>query len=309
MKLTSLFAKFLYQNKQLNLPGIGVFTLDSSVAVPEPSDKNFQEFMQHIHYAQTPVLNPDEEFVEFIRKYTGKIKPLALSDLESFLSDGKLLLNIGKPFHIEGIGTLVKTREGNYEFVPGQPLLEKMEAIRVDDNVQSSSSKKNYFQKDYSQVKPESPVLRNALIVLGLVIAIAVVGWGGYSLYNRNTEDAQAPNAITESAESQKDTLTQQPIDSVSTQSVSTDSVNPGIQNTSSTTGTYKFIIETTSNKARALRRYNQLKSFMLDIRMETTDSTSFKLYFVIPALPADTVRIKDSLKRVYASRRIIVEQ
>ena len=62
MKLTSLFAKFLYQTKQLNLPGIGVFTLDSSVAVPEASDKNFQEFMQHIHYTQTPVLNPDEEF-------------------------------------------------------------------------------------------------------------------------------------------------------------------------------------------------------------------------------------------------------
>ena len=306
MKLTSLFARFLYEHKQLNLPGIGAFTLDSSVTVPEASDKNFQEFMQHIHYTQKPVLNPDEAFVEFIRAQTGKIKPLALSDLESFLSDGKLLLNIGKPFHIEGIGTLIKTREGSYEFVPGQPLLEKIEGFRVDENVESVSSKKNYFQKDYSQVKPESPVLRNSLIVLGIVVAIAVVVWGGYSLYNRNTENTEIPNSNSAATDVKQDSLAEPVNDSIGAQPVSTDSIKPAINTAAA--GTYKFVIET-SNKARALRRYSQLKSYLLDIRMDTADSTTFKLYFVIPAIATDTTRIKDSLKRVYASRRIIVEQ
>ena len=91
------------------------------------TDKNSHELLQHIRFSQKNILKPDEEFIEFIRTHTGKIRPLAESDLESFISDGKILLNIGKPFHLEGIGTLQKSRAGTYEFYPGLPLLEKLE--------------------------------------------------------------------------------------------------------------------------------------------------------------------------------------
>ena len=72
----------------------------------------------------------------------------------------------------------------------------------------------------------------------------------------------------------------------------------------------YKFIIETTGSKARAMRRYEQLKSYLLDIRMDTApDSSSFKLYFQFPASPSDTNHIKDSLQRMYGSRKIVIEK
>ena len=108
MKLSSLFSKYLYQEKKLRLPGIGEFTLDPSITVPDVSDKLFADFLQNIRFNQIQINAPDEQFINFIRTETGKIKPLAESDLESFLSDGKILLNIGKPFYIEGIGSLQK---------------------------------------------------------------------------------------------------------------------------------------------------------------------------------------------------------
>jgi hypothetical protein len=58
-------------------------------------------------------------------------------------------------------------------------------------------------------------------------------------------------------------------------------------------------VVEKTT-KARALRRYNDLRSFGSRILMETPDSINFKLYYLIPATPRDTLRIRDSLNRWY---------
>lgn len=72
--------------------------------------------------------------------------------------------------------------------------------------------------------------------------------------------------------------------------------------------GTYKFVIERTANKGRAYRRYNQIKESLTDVKLETKDSTLFSLYFILPATPADTTRIKDSLKNWYGRRQVWVE-
>ena len=69
-----------------------------------------------------------EELIDFIRKHTGKINHWQNRTWETFVADGKLMLNIGKPFHIEGIGTLQKNREGIYEFAPGQPVVQRLES-------------------------------------------------------------------------------------------------------------------------------------------------------------------------------------
>ena len=75
------------------------------------------------------------------------------------------------------------------------------------------------------------------------------------------------------------------------------------------TSGTYKFIIERTFNKGRALRRYNQLTADLIPIKMEKPDSSLFKLYFVLPSTPSDTSHIRDSLKNWYGRRVVYVEQ
>ena len=67
-----------------------------------------------------------------------------------------------------------------------------------------------------------------------------------------------------------------------------------------STTGFYKFIIETTNDKSRALKRYYSLRSYGNKVSLQTKDSIHYKIYYNLPATPADTLRIRDSLNRFY---------
>ena len=78
--------------------------------------------------------------------------------------------------------------------------------------------------------------------------------------------------------------------------------VNPVVSDSS----WYKFIVLATDKKYKALRRYQQLLSYDLKIKIETKDSSFFKLYFTFPAFSKDTIRIKDSLNRTYATKVFI---
>ena len=300
MKLSALFARYLYQRKKLSLPGIGIFSIDQSVTIPEPADKLFSDFLQQIKYEQKPIIQADEDLISFIRTETGKIKPLAESDLDSFLSDGKILLNIGKPFHIDGIGSLMKTKTGLLEFTPGEPSLPKMEGFFNANYKEDAARKRITYGEDHTQ----NNYSKQLLVACGLIGGLILVIWGGYALYNRT-------NSSTSPME-QSGTAAISPPDP-SRSAILLDSVKKIIESSSPqstiASGYYKFIIERTANKKRAVKRFNQLKDNRTDIKMESADSTLFTLYITIPALPSDTARIRDSLKNWYGSRRVSVEK
>lgn len=316
LKLSTLFAKYLYQNRQINLPGIGTFTIDPSVTIPDATDKNAADFTQQIKFTQKNITAPDDDFINFIRTETGKIKPLAESDLDSFLSDAKILLNIGKPFYLEGIGSLQKTRAGEYEFTPGLPIVNKPEHAHHEGR-EADAGRKSVFNND-----PQAPNnSRKAIIALSIIVGIALVIWLGYSLYNRNTGTARVADTVeVPPADTARKNIildsVQRIIDSTSRPMPSNGGVAPGAANShinpsspGAGVGTYKFIIEKTYNKARALRRFRQIKDNLTDIRMESSsDSTQFSLYFVLPATAADTTRIKDSLRVWYGRKQVYVE-
>jgi hypothetical protein len=301
LKLSVLFAKYLYQNKSLNLPGIGSFEIDSSIPIPEASEKNYSEFLKNVRFTEKTITKPEEGFIDFIRTHTGKIKPLAESDLDSYLSDGILLLNIGKPFFLEGIGTLQKTRAGRYEFTPGAPLFERLDSYIDEKGEEKAYKKKSVFDSEYSQMEPESNAVRKLLIAGGIIIGIAVVIGGGFLLYNKTND---TPTTLkTDSITIAKDSINAARADSIIRDSARK-ATNPPISNEG-----YRFVIETTNNKDRALKRYRQLRDLNIPINLETNDSSFFKLYFLLPSNSSDTSRIKDSLERMFNSKRVIVEE
>ncbi len=299
LKLSALFGKYLYQHKTLSLPGLGVFSLDPSAAIPETTDKNFHEIYQHITFRQQPVLKPDEGLIDFIRTHTGKIRPLAESDLESYLSDGKILLNIGKPFYFEGIGTLQKNRQGTYDFIPGLPLVDRLsvqqEEISAEDAQQRFDPEpvRNYNSGNNNSLKA-------VLVVLAILLGLAAIVWGGYLLYNSGNSTPEGTAIGDSSVVVTPDSNTvNQGFDSVQ---------NDSLMNLSPVTGSdsIRYVIETTPNKTRALRRYSQLQLNGQDIRMRVNgDSTLFDLYFTLPATFGDSTRIKDSLKRFYGISQV----
>lgn len=298
LKIALLLARFFYQHRELNLPGIGSFFLDKAVSVPDVTDKNFREFLKYIQFSQKPVLKPDEVFIDFIRAQTGKIRPLAESDLESYLADGKLLLNIGKPFHIEGIGSLQKNKSGQYEFTPGEPMLERFESLQEEKDHEKHPRRKPTYDESQHRTTVHNTQRRVLLIGTLGVIALAIILWGGYSLYTKKAATSPATSVAVQDTAPVADTpkATTPPIDS-NALAVSKPGIPPGH---------YKFIFETTAKKSRALYRYEYVKKLSPTIQLETTDSSLFNITVTLPGTPADTTWLKDSLNAWYYGTRPI---
>jgi hypothetical protein len=329
LKLPQLLSQFLYQTRKLDLPGIGSFVLEASAIIPEESDKLGQVTASGISFKNANILAPDDALIGFITKHTGKMKPLAAADLDFYLTTGKQLLNIGKPFYLEGIGTLLNNREGRLDFTPGQYMIARLE--EPGSEKKERSEKRKTFDEKPREYEPRSNTIRQVMLFAGILIALIAIGWGGYHLYRRNTyvEPAEASKAVVQDTVVTQDTAagkgpvssqpataasntpanaTGKPADSpaqpASAQPIATQpSTIPSPATGGAGTNLYKFVILRTDNKDHALRRYAQLLGYQLNIKMDQRDSSYFKLYFPISAKIRDTTHIKDSLIDVYAAR------
>lgn len=185
------------------------------------------------------------------------------------------------------------------------------------------------------------------LLLIGIIAGIAIIAFGGYWLYKRNnyseTPSVSRARVVPESTATaatdstalagakpsdsttagKKDTaLANQPAKSANPADASaakpaattpaTTTLNPtAIQHDVTPAAgqtLYHFVILRTENKHHALRRYNQLLGYQLNIHMETKDSSFFKLYFPIAATIRDTTHIRDSLADVYEAK-VSIEQ
>lgn len=292
LKFDILLAQYLYQHKKLNLPGIGTFEADSTVIAPDENDKQKPSY-EGISFKNTNVTQADDDLIEFIKVHTGKMKPLAISDLESYLTLGKQFLFIGKPFYLEGIGTLSLTKEGQFIFTPGEFVTTKLE----DPNVERSEGKRrSVYEEDRLQQESKTNAFKITLLAIGLIALIGLIGYGGYYVYTMYTNQQPAP--VLNNSTNLTDTT---PIGSSSDSLL----INPSTDSLAAQTqllpvNNFKFVVEITSDKQRALNRYRDLRSIGNKIQFETIDSNRFKLYYLLPATVSDTLRIRDSLNNWY---------
>lgn len=300
LKIPILLVQFLYKTRRLALPGIGIFTLDKSIVLPQENDQDLLNLPNGVQFQNANVQAADNDLISYITQHTGKIKPLAISDLESYLTLGMEMLNIGKPFYLEGIGTITKGKAGKFDFSPGEYAV-----IKENQSVGGADHHKHKKQEtDPSPSAIQSPQNRNLIRGIAIIAALLIVGWGGYQMYQK----AAAPEL-----KNDRETNTSLPVDTAvsaktdSQKIARTDSTHHLAVNSSDSV-LYKFIVLPTYNKARALRRYRQLLSLNFKARLDEKDSSFFKVYFQFPALAKDTVKIKDSLKRQYA-HEITIEQ
>jgi hypothetical protein len=319
----------------LDLPGIGSFSLDAGAVIPQESDRLGQQSATGISFKNASIPSPDDSLILFLKEHTGKMKSLVASDLDFYLSTGRQLLNIGKAFYIEGVGTLLKNKEGRLDFTPGDYLV-----ARLEDKTPTERKGNTYDEPPREEPKGSNG--RQTLLLLGLVAGLVLVGWGGYYLYKRNnyTEPSSETRAMVlpdSPAKKTPDTLSTAPaatdtlvtagkvVAKSDTAKADAGAAKPAVAPPvaaataavapppSAPVGStpvptvgqqlYRFVILQTANKGHALRRYNQLLGYQLNIKMDQRDSSFFKLYFPIAAAPRDTTQIKDSIADVYASK------
>ncbi len=305
LKIPQLLVQYLYKNRRMPLPGLGIFTLDKSVVLPEAEDRALLSMPNAVQFQNANIAAAEKDLINFICENTGKITPLAISDLDSYLNLGTEMLNIGKPFHLEGIGTISKNKSGKFDFTPGEYSLIRESASSPE------SEKKKIYAKDKKQTSiSPAPQNRNLLVLGVIIIALFIVGWGGWLMYkktgapvneNATNSTAVGPQQLPAADSAKKDSVRK---DSAKVLVADTAhppaAAKPGI--------VYKFIILETNDKPRAMRRYNQLMSFELKAHYYHKDST-YKVFFEFPALNKDTTHIKDSLRREYAHEVTIEPQ
>lgn len=311
MKLTQLIAQFLYINKKLELPGIGRFSLDPSVVIdPESEKNNRREITDAIQFEHDPRIRETPELIAFIAERTGKMKALAAADLDSHLWLGQQFLNIGKPFVLEGIGHLLKNQQGQFEFTPGilQPEVLKSQperAIITENSVQENDG-------DYSNIlqpRKETATWRRPLAFLFILAGIGIAIWAGYYIYRQSQPEETAATQPPAPEKNEAPVPSAPP--SVNVQNVQPDTMLTDNQVATSpettlprpaSATTYKFIVET-AGKKRAFERFQRLKNLPTDVKMETADSITFNLFFLLAASPADTTKLLDSLRTCYTPK------
>jgi hypothetical protein len=292
LKIENLLAQYLYQHKKLGLPGLGQFTLSDAAILPDENSKS-KSTLEGISFNNKTPGQPEDTLIEFIKKETGKMKALAQADLDSYIMLAQQFLNIGKPFYLEGIGTLHKKRDGSIDFNAGTAV----PLTPVKHEEKEESKRKSAFSEE--KTAGSSAGMRGLVMALGIIGTIAVIAGGGYYLYSKNTD---ADVAVTTSLQSVTDSQLTRNITPDTTALVA----NPAMAATTPVDG-YKFILETTDKKVRALKRYDMIKTARVlksygssRIQLETKDSTNFNIYIVLNCPPQDTLRYKDSLNAWY---------
>src|SRR5437868_11012439 len=182
MKIEQLLVQHFYNNREITLQGMGSFKLSPDFVVPMDNDKEVVMPENVIHFYYNPKATEDDALIDFIVQQTRKIKPLASADLDSYLVLGKQFLNIGKPFKIEGLGSLEKNMSGEYEFRQGHYANAKLEAAPAllkdkseDDDI------------SFAAAKPKSGSSgKKVMIVIACIMLLALAGWGAWYYMNKN---------------------------------------------------------------------------------------------------------------------------
>lgn len=279
MKLASLLAQYLFAHKQLSLPGLGVFYAENN-GDPEHPD---------IRFEQRPVSTFDEPVVDYISSETGKMKVLAISDLNSQLEDAVRFLNTGKPYLFNGIGTLLKKADGSYDFISNTAALPpKKKDVPITER---NTIPQSYIDEKPGNGRSKKPAI---IIVVLAVVAIAATIWF-YSKTGEPRETVLTPDTSGQPAPSgtkQADTARQQAASPGNTAGAGTAPV------AAATPGVTTYVLEITK-EPRASKRYNQLKKISWPVELERLDSVQYAIIMKLTTAVTDTARVRDSLTAI----------
>ncbi len=303
MKIEQLLVQYLYNNKKVSLQDIGIFTLSPDVVMPAESDKETILPENAIQFEYNSKAEKDEGLIDFIVAHSRKIKPLATSDLESYTMLSRQFLNLGKPMEIEGLGTLIKSQDGIYEFSQGHTVNPKLEnqAIRIKEKVEEEIS--------FSTPPKEVKTSRSLLLMLGVLLLVGVAGALYYFLaYNKNTdipvEDTQMVIPVTDTLNKTTDVTTNtdtslmQKTDSLKTVAATPAQTNDGYS--------FKIVLKEYPTKIAADKAFAKLSSYGHTLIVVQKDSSTYKLSMPFTSPLSDTARARDSLKIFFGGRPYI---
>ncbi len=302
MKIEQLIVQYLYSNKQVALPGIGIIKLKTDIVLPTAGDKDFIMPADAFSFEYNLKTTEDERLVDYIVQHTNKIKPLASSDLESYAMLAKQFLNIGKPLVIEGVGTIQKSQQGMYEFFPGDFI-----TPRIDD-IPKLVKEKREEPVSFESESAGNNNRRNIIIAVTVFTGTALAVFAAYYfLVLKQLESSVAIEIpVIKEDTIKKDTAK---ISGVAIDTTKKDTVNnsailsatPTALKTDSSS--FKIVIKEYQSEAAIQKAYDRLKSYGHKLLIVKIDSANYKLVMPFYKPLSDTARVKDSLKIFFGGK------
>lgn len=302
MKIQEILSQYLYKEKSLTLPGLGRFDLNPSVNIYDLKEEGWPA--DTISFTTNRNAVADESLLQFLMQQTGKMKPLAMSDLESYVSNGMQLINIGKPFPIKGIGSINKTKDNQYVFEQGSPALEKIDSINTDHVRDRTVLVEGEREIDFSHEERKSS--KKPIIILGSIVALALVGWAVYlaMFRNKQPEPVEPESNLTEQITPVDTTATQPDTTAI----IAQDSLLPANTPSVIDTGSLKLVIETVSTKSKADARIAFHKTRGRELSLNMKDSSNYQLILQVQKSLSDSTKVKDSLRNWYGIKAQVLK-
>lgn len=296
MKVEHLIVQYLYKNKSVSIQDIGTFTIAPEFAIPMEGDKDQslpEGAIQFVYDKKTP---EDDGLVNYIVEHTGKIKPLASSDLESYSILSRQFLNIGKPLPIEGLGVLQKNQQGNIDFYQGNHMASRQEMV--------APVIKEKIQEDISFAAPEKTGSSRSGWMIAL-LSIFLISAGGAAYYyftqQKDTPIEQNENTTaTDNTAADSSDITAVP-DSLGRKPDTTNTATPPVP--AKDGYSFKIVLKEYNTKMAAEKAYKKLTDYGHTLLLVPIDSSNYKIMMPFTSPLIDTTRAKDSLKRFFGGK------
>ncbi|MEP7108831.1 MAG: hypothetical protein ABI760_12635 [Ferruginibacter sp.] len=288
MKIEQLIVQYLYISKRVTLQGIGTIDLDPSVVLPAENDKDKAFVMPEnaFQFEYNLKAGEDEGLVNYIVQHTRKILPLASADLDSYAMLAKQFLNIGKPLVMEGVGTIHKNQQGDYQFTPGVFITPK-----IDDYPKQLREKRDESVSFESEARVNNS-RRNLLVAISALVII-LVGLGVYYLLmgKKTNQSGTVSNIEAKADTTRPDTLNKTGIDTL------VNTIAP-INNTDSFS--FIIVIKNYPTSGEAQQAFKRLSKYGHKLVVLQVDSFLYQLAMPFKTPLSDTLRAKDSLARFF---------
>ena len=285
MKIEHLLVQHFYSAKQVTLQGIGTFSLSPDFVMPSENDKDLSIPADAITFSYNQKAAEDDALITYIVQQTRKIKPLASSDLESYIMLASQFLNIGKPFIIDGIGVLEKNQSGEYQFTQ-QGLYLNAKAENAPVQIKEKSDEDISFA---SKAKPNGNN-KKILMLLASFLALGVIIWGAWYFLTKKkdtvvTEKIEPAPPVIQQPDTTKLTVQQKP-DSITAKPV-----------TPADGYSFKIVIKNYPSLLTAQKAYDRLTSYGHKLLLYTADSVTYKLAMPFTKPLSDTSFVRDSVR------------
>ncbi len=297
MKMEQLIVQYLYSSKKVTLQDIGVFTISTDINIPVDSEKDTILPENAIEFIYDPKAKVDEGLIQYIVENTRKIRPLATSDLESFIILNKQFLNIGKPLVIEGLGTLQKTQIGTYSFtqaITSHVMLKEPPKVVTEKIIEKIS---------FATPQKENNVNTSKFAIFGILglVLLSALGFAAYYFITKkeNNEKNESNIAIEKNDTSSNNSPNKiKPSD--------TAIITKPVAQTIVDTNSFYVVIKEYQELAIAQKRLNTLRGYGNNLILSTKDSITYKMRMPFKLPLSDTLRIKDSLSKFFKAKTLV---